>query len=740
MSTFDGIVREYPFLCIDKFYLPGTTFPGSTAGHGGEFEIQSYLLSHIHTDHLVGLKQLCDEVKDWHKSTLPRIYLSEATARLLPEMRMIWSESKKLVLGPEETAEFDDLSLDGLDRLFQDFDYQDDTAEEDAVSFLQRFPRVEDMLYPLPMNEPVALPVYHIADIAIHLTVTLLSANHCSGAVMFFIEPDSDYYNSRDPSPYSSQETEPALPKRLELPSVVYTGDARLEKPHVDWLLRQGGPFHDKRDVQKVVETVYLDTTFACKQYSQFPTKAASIDAMCSALSLLSDTWREKQEDLHAHVLAHTSRIDSEAPGLVLRPLWIHVDCDIFGNEEIIVGLFRTFGKPVYLSPYRYGLYQIMLDGVASFKQAEYMCMDIPINFMDCITDDPRKTSIHSCAINDEWCPLCVQVGEEETDGIVDVRCSSYSWELFKVDSKKNTAIIREKMGRFLSLDGREMIPCVRFNEKPKPKFHPQPILHVLWAMHSAFEELLDFVQRVAPINLHPCVMHRGNADVEESDGLFLDEDKIKVSGMINLFQPVLRKRPVIERTPSPQHVFQFTALDTFCYVPSSPESSPFTSPRVVAPPIQKNPAPDPVRLRLSVTPCGESHPINLNSQSNSQNDHENVKPNSTRNSQDGYLEVKQPTSQGSVICLDTPECSPGKAVLVKATPGKSPLFQSPEVRAIREAWRNLVKTPIPLHAETQPTSEEITDGCETEDWIRLKDKRRKLNAPPTNLLDCTGP
>jgi DNA cross-link repair 1C protein len=44
MSTFDGIIREYPFIAIDHF----THKPG----------VIVYLLSHAHSDHMVGLEGL----------------------------------------------------------------------------------------------------------------------------------------------------------------------------------------------------------------------------------------------------------------------------------------------------------------------------------------------------------------------------------------------------------------------------------------------------------------------------------------------------------------------------------------------------------------------------------------------------------------------------------------------------------------------------------------------------------
>jgi len=480
---------------------------------------------------------------------------------------------------------------------------------------------------------------------------------------------------------------------------------------------------------------------------------------MCQALTLLSDNWIKKQEMLHSHVIAHAQTQNIPAPTLKVKPLWIHVDCDIFGNEEIILGLYSTFKTPVYLSPYRYGLYQVMLEGIADDCQAEYMSMDIPFNFMDCITCDPRSTAIHSCAINDDWCPLCIEMRQQEdTEGFVDVRCSSYSWELFKLDSIRNTLVIREKMGRFLSLDGTEMIPCVRFNDKPDLKFHPQPILHVLWAMHSSFQELLDFVKRVAPITVHPCVMHRGNAETDDSMDLFRTSDTIRIGGMINLFHPVLRQPPPVEKSPSvaaPNDV-SYSTMDTFRYKTSSPISSAFTSPRPASPP------PAHVFLRLSVTPSsqGDNQALCESQPQKSQSQHSQSQGDSQGGSQGGKPmdklrspsqgdvtvpnskdpenvkpQTKVVVSQGSIICLDTPDGSPTK-VLVQATPNKSPLFNSPEVKANREIWRAVFKSPTPI---VKHASGDVVTESYDESWISPAEKKRRLNLPPSSsCLDCT--
>lgn len=70
MSTFDGLIREFPTVAIDNFRVR----PG----------VKVYLLSHVHSDHLAGLAA---EVWD------SPIYCSPITARWLP---MLATRSKQL--------------------------------------------------------------------------------------------------------------------------------------------------------------------------------------------------------------------------------------------------------------------------------------------------------------------------------------------------------------------------------------------------------------------------------------------------------------------------------------------------------------------------------------------------------------------------------------------------------------------------------------------------------------------
>ncbi|KAI1306460.1 hypothetical protein EDD11_004752 [Mortierella claussenii] len=131
MSTFDGLIREFPTVAIDHFRAR----PG----------VQVYLLSHVHSDHLTGLA-----AKDWDAP----LYCSPITATWLP---MLASRSKQTAF-----------------ELGQD--------------------RVLDRKYAhlTPFLRPLATDIPHYLDLGNgrQARLSLIPAHHCPGAVMFLLQDD----------------------------------------------------------------------------------------------------------------------------------------------------------------------------------------------------------------------------------------------------------------------------------------------------------------------------------------------------------------------------------------------------------------------------------------------------------------------------------------------------------------------------------------------------------------------
>ncbi|KAK3808521.1 MAG: hypothetical protein J3Q66DRAFT_355004 [Benniella sp.] len=131
MSTFDGLIREFPNVAIDNFKKR----PG----------VNVYLLSHVHSDHLTGLA-----AKNWDSP----IYCSQITAKWLP---MLATRSRQLAF---ETGE---------DRTLQ-----------------RKYAHLEPYLRPLATDVP------HYLDLGNgrNARLSLIPAHHCPGAVMFLLQDD----------------------------------------------------------------------------------------------------------------------------------------------------------------------------------------------------------------------------------------------------------------------------------------------------------------------------------------------------------------------------------------------------------------------------------------------------------------------------------------------------------------------------------------------------------------------
>ncbi|OAP58598.1 hypothetical protein AYL99_07688 [Fonsecaea erecta] len=134
MSTFNGLVREFPSIRIDYFrHHPGRPPPAA------------YFLSHVHSDHLLGLESV----------KMPFVYCSATTKRILLHM--------------------------------EKYPHRINFAKGILEARKQHYRHLKTILRPIPMNTVTALEL----GPKLTIRVTLLDANHCPGAVMFLIEGDS---------------------------------------------------------------------------------------------------------------------------------------------------------------------------------------------------------------------------------------------------------------------------------------------------------------------------------------------------------------------------------------------------------------------------------------------------------------------------------------------------------------------------------------------------------------------
>ncbi|KAL5119686.1 hypothetical protein ACEQ8H_002292 [Pleosporales sp. CAS-2024a] len=135
MSTFRGVVAEFPLIRIDYFrQQPG--FPAPLA----------CFLSHVHSDHLVGLESM----------RAPFVYCSAATKEILLR----------------------------LEKYHYRMNFAKDILESRNVTYHRS---MRKLAKPLPLETPTKIELAPGNSIQ----ATLFGANHCIGAVMFLIQSDS---------------------------------------------------------------------------------------------------------------------------------------------------------------------------------------------------------------------------------------------------------------------------------------------------------------------------------------------------------------------------------------------------------------------------------------------------------------------------------------------------------------------------------------------------------------------
>ncbi|KAF1851336.1 uncharacterized protein K460DRAFT_274407 [Cucurbitaria berberidis CBS 394.84] len=134
MSTFKGILAEFPHIRIDYFR--------QQSGHKAPL---ACFLSHVHSDHLAGLESF----------RAPFVYCSAATREILLR----------------------------LEKYHYRVNYAKGLLESRHVTYDRSMCKLAK---PLPMDTPTTIELAPGNNIR----VTLLDANHCIGAVMFLIEGD----------------------------------------------------------------------------------------------------------------------------------------------------------------------------------------------------------------------------------------------------------------------------------------------------------------------------------------------------------------------------------------------------------------------------------------------------------------------------------------------------------------------------------------------------------------------
>jgi len=163
------------------------------------------------------------------------------------------------------------------------------------------------------------------------VTVSLIPTGHCPGAVMFLFEG--------------------------EMEKILYTGDFRLCEGDVP-RFRQ---LHHSDGSVKVIDKLYLDTTFLSHQYMQFPSRLSSISILCSLIT----SWLQEGSD---------------------NAICIQMPAN-YGSEAVFIAVAKHLRMKICVSSDAYNIYK----NIAEIQEA--------------VTDDPSCTRIHACRQRDRHVP-----------------------------------------------------------------------------------------------------------------------------------------------------------------------------------------------------------------------------------------------------------------------------------------------------------------------------------------------
>lgn len=138
-----------------------------------------------------------------------------------------------------------------------------------------------------------------------------------------------------------------------EMGNILYTGDFRLCEGDVS-RFRQ---LHHLDGSLKVIDKLYLDTTFLSRRYMQFPSRLSSISLLCNLIT----SWLQEGSD---------------------NDICIKMPAN-YGSETVFIAVAKRLRMKICVSSDAYNIYK----NIAEIQEA--------------VTDDPHCTRIHACRPND---------------------------------------------------------------------------------------------------------------------------------------------------------------------------------------------------------------------------------------------------------------------------------------------------------------------------------------------------
>ncbi|KAI0647865.1 hypothetical protein C8Q79DRAFT_952331 [Trametes meyenii] len=343
-TPFNAFIPPYP-IRVDDFSTPSASTSIST-NDAQTPAVGLYLLTHTHTDHLNGLG-----------------------ARSFGQTVVCSHDAKEMLLRHEVYAEraLRDMDLRAENvRTFAHLRVQPQRLEGGTVDYAGS----RDLLRQVQLHVPTEIPMSDGQAV----TITLLDANHCPGAVMFLIEGAEG--------------------------AVLHTGDLRAEpwfleslrhNPFVQKYLHPSQATSPHRKTFPKLEAIYLDTACLLNTYDA-PTKTDAANRLAELMTLYPDTTR------------------------------FFINAWTWGYEEVYKAVARTFGTKIHADRYKHAVY--------SHIAGDPFLRSI-------ITKDGASTRFHACERFDRCEHVRVNGREAFTaEGhhvvyVNPVNMSTTAWELY---------------------------------------------------------------------------------------------------------------------------------------------------------------------------------------------------------------------------------------------------------------------------------------------------------------------
>ncbi|KAG6826688.1 hypothetical protein H0H92_014846 [Tricholoma furcatifolium] len=342
---------------FNSFVLPYRIRVDNFAANTGDNAPALHLLSHTHSDHIVGLSA---------QSFGYKVICSQDAKEMLLRHEVYGErELHDLEYRAQKTRTYAHLKVNPT------------RTPDGSVSYSGS----RDLLETLPLRTPTK---YELSEGEI-VTITLLDANHCPGAVMFLIEGAQG--------------------------AILHTGDFRAEPWFMANVLRN--PFLQpylapqtqgkrKGRITKTLKAIYLDTACILSKLA-VPTKDSATSGLTELMRLFPDT------------------------------IYFFLNTWTWGYEDVLKAISQEFNSPIHVDRYKYSVYQHISDPF----------------LRSITTQDPSCTRFHACERfhRCEYVAVDDQVDESQYNTISHlgkrvvyvnpVNMGSQSWDLYLKDTKE---------------------------------------------------------------------------------------------------------------------------------------------------------------------------------------------------------------------------------------------------------------------------------------------------------------